>query len=340
MLSKIIDEHLVHEAARLIDRSSHIVITCHMGPDGDAIGSSLAMLHFLQSLEKDDVHVIVPNTYPDFLAWMPQAGQIINYESQTEQADQLISRADLIVCLDFNTLKRLGKMSEAVSRSTACRMLIDHHIDPQIQAEVAISYPLLAATCELVFRLICRMGCFEQMNKSIAECIYTGLMTDTGNFSYNSSNPELYTIVAELLTFGIDKDQIYQHVFHTYSADRMRLMGYCMYSKMKYLPRYHTAVIALNATELRRFHFQSGDAEGIVNLPLQIRDVTFSILMREDKEKIKISLRSQGDFAVNDIAARLFSGGGHKNAAGGESYDSLEATVKRLMDALPEICPK
>ena len=164
-------------------------------------------------------------------------------------------------------------------------------------------------------------------------------MTDTGNFAYNSSDPELYIIISHLLTFGLDKDAIHSRVFDTFSADRMRFVGYCLYRKMRYLPQYKTAIIALSANELYQFNFQSGDAEGIVNMPLQIRDVVFSVFMREDKDKIKISLRSQGDFAVNVIASTLFNGGGHKNAAGGESYDSLETTVKRLMDALPDICP-
>ncbi len=332
MITDKIDKQLVTQAKEMIERAQCIVIITHMSPDGDAIGSSLAMQHYLEVLEKNSVRVIVPNRFPDFLRWLPGAEQIIVFEDNKEEGTQLLQEADLLICLDFNDLKRIGVWGELVALAPAEKLLIDHHLEPTVEADCVISYPDCVATCELVFRLICRCGHFKKMTKEIAECIYTGLMTDTGNFSYNSNQVDVYAIVGELVYLGIDKDAIYNQVFNTYSIDRMRLMGFCLYNKMKIFPKQHTSLIALSRKELYRFNFQSGDAEGLVNLPLQIKDVHYSVFMREDKDKIKISFRSQGDRPVNEYAHVFFNGGGHKNAAGGESYASLEETIQKFED--------
>lgn len=327
MITEKLTKQEIQAANLLLDAANSIAIVTHMSPDGDALGSSLAMQHYLESLGKDLIAVIVPNRFPAFLSWMPKAQDILCYDERTDECNTILKEADLIVCLDFNDLKRIGAVGEQVATSEAKKLLIDHHLFPQPFADVAISYPDTASTSELVFRLICRSGNFQLINLPTAECIYTGMMTDTGNFSFNSNQPDNYSIVYELVKLGVDKDAIYNKVFNTYSVERMRLMGYCLYRKMKIYPKNHTALIALSRKELYRFNFQSGDAEGLVNLPLQIQDVYYSVFMREDKDKIKISFRSQGDRPVNEFASLFFNGGGHKNAAGGESYTALEDAV-------------
>ncbi len=332
MITDKIDKDLVAQAKEMIARAQRVVILTHMSPDGDAIGSSLGMYHYLRLLNKEDVQVIVPNRFPDFLHWMSGADDILIFEEKKEECAQLLQAADLLIMLDFNDLKRIGLVGELAALSPAEKLLIDHHLYPNIDAQCVISYPDCVATCELVFRLICRCGDFKNITLEMAECIYTGLMTDTGNFSFNSNQVDIYAIIGELVYIGIDKDAIYNKVFNTYSIDRMRLMGFCLYNKMKIFPEQHTALIALSRKELYRFNFQSGDAEGLVNLPLQIKSIRYSVFMREDKDKIKISFRSQGDYPVNEYASIFFNGGGHKNAAGGESYDTLEATVQKFED--------
>ena len=328
MIKELFPHPQMAAAVKLLDRARSVAIIAHMSPDGDALGSSLAMRHYVEQLGKEPVAVIVPNAFPDFLAWMNGANDILIYENRRTEADIILSSADLIICLDFNDLKRIGQMVKAVEESPARKLLIDHHIAPAQFADVIMSYPQSPSTCELLFRFICQKGDFALIDKTIAECIYTGMMTDTGNFSFNSNQVDTYNIIAELVRKGIDKDAIYNRVFNTYSADRMRLMGFCLYHKMRLFPEQHTALIALTRKELYMFNFQSGDAEGLVNLPLQIKDVYYSVFMRADKDKIKISFRSQGDRPVNEYASKFFNGGGHKNAAGGESYTTIQKTVE------------
>ena len=335
MISKIIAEDLITKVRKAIDSVEKIVIVTHVGPDGDAVGSTLALWHYLMTIEKEPV-VIVPTMFPNFLNWLPGADQVIDYENNKEKADELISASELIFTLDFNAPKRMANMADAVINALAPKILVDHHLHPTDFAKISISYPEISSTSELIFRLICRLGDFSEINLACAECIYTGMMTDTGGFTYNSNNQEIYIIIAELLKLGVDKDEIYRRVFNTYSADRLRLMGFCLFHKMKIFPEYKAALITLTSKELYQFNFQNGDAEGFVNIPLSIAGVDFSVFMREDTDKIKISLRSQGTFPANKVAAELFNGGGHLNAAGGESFLTLTETVKKFEDALPD----
>lgn len=335
MISKIIAEDLISKVKKAIDSVDKIVIVTHVGPDGDAMGASLALWHYLMTIDKEPV-IIVPTAFAAFLAWIPGAECVLDYENNKEKSDELITAADLIFALDFNTPSRMGNMADVIITASADKILIDHHLHPDNFAKVIISYPEISSTSELIFRLICRMGDFSKINLACAESIYTGMMTDTGGFTYNSNNQEIYIIIAELIKLGVDKDAIYRKVFNTYSADRLRLMGFCLYEKMKVYPEYHAALISLSAKELSQFNFINGDAEGFVNIPLSIEGVDFSVFMREDTDKIKISLRSQGTFPANKVAADLFNGGGHLNASGGESYLTLSETVKKLEDALPD----
>lgn len=336
MITKIIDEDLIQEAKSMIEDAENIVITTHVSPDGDAIGSSLALCDFLKSIEKN-VTVIVPNDFPGFLKWMPGASDIIVYEKKKNLAESAIAQADLICALDFNVLKRIENLGIIVADSAAKKIILDHHLDPGNFADLVISYPQFPSTCEMVFRLICRMGYFTEMTKECAECIYTGMMTDTGGFTYNSNNTEIYIIISELIKKGINKDAIYDKVYNNYSESRYRLMGYMLYEKMKIYPEYGTAMISLTSEELSKYDFKKGDTEGFVNMPLSIKGIIFSAFFKEEGGKIKCSFRSQGDVATNEFAAKYFNGGGHKNASGGEMYRTMEETIAEFEKELPSL---
>lgn len=335
MLTKVILQANIDHLEKWIKRADKVVIVSHVSPDGDAIGSSLGLYHYLDFLGKN-VSVIVPNAFPDFLRWMPGAKDILRYDKYKEFADELIMGADVLFCLDFNSLKRIDKLAGAVAASPARKALIDHHPYPEDFCKITISHPEIASTSELIFRLICRMGAFEDMSKECAECIYTGMMTDTGGFTYNSNNREIYFIISELLSKGIDKDAIYRKVYNTYSESRLRLMGFVLYSKMIVYPEFNAALITLTDEEQKRFNYVKGDSEGFVNIPLSIKDIRFSVFLREDRDSnmIKISLRSVGSFPCNKVATEFFGGGGHLNASGGEFYGSMDEAVELFKRAL------
>ena len=335
MLSKVIAQASVDHVEKWFEKADRIVIVSHVSPDGDAIGSSLGLYHFLTSQDKN-VHVIVPNAFPDFLKWMPGAKDVIQYNRYKDFADKLILEADVICCLDFNVLSRIDEMEEVVKNAPGRKMIVDHHLYPGDFARIVISHPEISSTSELVFRLICQLGNFSDISKEGAECIYTGMMTDTGGFTYNSNNREIYLIIGELLSRGIDKDEIYRRVFNTYSEDRLRLMGYVLYDKMQVYPEFNAALITLSRAEQKKFRYVKGDTEGFVNMPLSIKNVCFSAFLREDTEKdmIKISLRSVGTFPCNQVAADFFNGGGHLNASGGEFYGPMEEAIALFKQAL------
>ena len=335
MLSKVISQANIDHVEKWFERADRIVIVSHVSPDGDAIGSSLGLWHFLNTQDKT-VHVIVPNAFPDFLKWMPGAKEVIQYNRYKEFADKLIMEADVICCLDFNVLSRIDEMEEIVSASPGRKMIVDHHLYPGDFARIVISHPQISSTSELVFRLICQLGNFSDITKEAAECIYTGMMTDTGGFTYNSNNREIYLIIGELLSKGIDKDEIYRKVFNTHSEGRLRLMGYVLYEKMQVFPQFNAALISLTREEQQKFEYKKGDTEGFVNMPLSMKGICFSVFLREDTEKdmVKVSLRSVGTFPCNEVAAEFFNGGGHLNASGGEFYGPLEEAVALFKQAL------
>ena len=332
MLTNIITEEQITQTKQLIDNARQITILTHISPDGDALGSSLGLWWFLKGIGKK-AKIVVPNKFPEFLAWMPGSEEIVVALDDNELADKTVAEADTIFFLDFNTLSRINWLKNSAASSTARKVLIDHHPYPDIECDICISYPEISSTSELIFRLICRMGQQRDIDLKIAECIYTGMMTDTGNFSYNSQCPEIYLIIHELLKIGINKDDIYNRVFSTYSVDRMRLMGYCLSKKMKIYKEQRAALIYLTLAECEHYNYQIGDTEGFVNMPFSIKDIDISILARQDKEKIKISFRSQGSFPANKMAEE-FKGGGHLNAAGGESYFSMKKTIDMIEEAI------
>ena len=335
MLSKVISQANIDHVEKWFEKADKLVIVSHVSPDGDAIGSSLGLYHFLLSQDKT-VHVIVPNAFPDFLKWMPGAKDIIQYNRYKDFADKLINEADVLCVLDLNALSRLDDMQDVVRNSPARKLLVDHHLYPEDFARITISHPHISSTSELVFRLICQLGNFSDISKEGAECIYTGMMTDTGAFTYNSNDREIYLIIGELLSKGIDKDEIYRNVYNNNSESRLRLQGYVLCDKMQIFPEFRAALITLSREEQKRFHYVKGDTEGLVNIPLSIKDVCFSVFLREDTEKdmIKISLRSVGTFPCNQVAADYFNGGGHLNASGGEYYGTLEEAVELYKQAL------
>lgn len=335
MLEKVILPSHVEKAGKLFDNAEKIVIVTHVSPDGDAIGSSLGLLHFLETQGKN-VHVVVPNAFPDFLRWMPGAKDIVRYDRYTDFANQLIAEADLICCLDFNVLSRIDAVARPVEAAGCKKLMVDHHLYPGDFCDVIISHPQISSTSELVFRLICRLGYFEDITLEGAQCIYTGMMTDTGGFTYNSNDRQIYFIISELISKGIDKDEIYRKVFNTYSEGRLRLMGYVLYEKMQVYPQFRSALICLTKAEQSKFHYVKGDTEGFVNIPLQMKGICFSAFLREDTEKpmVKVSLRSVGAFPCNQVAAEFFNGGGHLNASGGEFYGTMDEAIEVFKRAL------
>ena len=320
---------------QLISNAQNILITCHKSPDGDAIGSSLGWAEYLRSLGKDAT-VIVPDQYPDFLKWMPNTEKIVRYDKHKEKCNMLFKITDLIFCLDYNTPSRVDEMESSLVSSPAPKVLIDHHLDPNVPAVLTISQPEASSTSELVFRIVWQLGGFERLSKQFAVPVYCGMMTDTGGFLYNSTRPEIYFIIGELLTKKIDKDKIYRNVYHNYSEDRIRMMGYVMYEKLVYVPELHAAYYTLTKEEQKRFNFLKGDAEGLVNIPQQIKGLKLSISLREDSDKpnlVWVSLRSVDDFPCNKMAEEFFNGGGHLNASGGRVNGTMQDAVETVKKA-------
>lgn len=341
----ILTSDQVAQLSHLISDAKNIIITCHKSPDGDAIGSTLGWAEYLRSIGKEPT-IIVPDQYPDFLSWIPNTEKIVRYDKHPEKCDMLFKIADLVFCLDYNTTSRVDEMEKALVSSIAPKVLIDHHLDPDVPAVLTISHPDLSSTCELVFRIVWQLDGFNRLSKQFAIPIYCGMMTDTGGFLYNSTRSEIYFIIGELLTKHIDKDKIYRNVYHNYSESRIRLMGFVMYEKLVYLPESHAAYYSLTRQEQKRFHFIKGDAEGLVNIPQQIKGLKLSISLREDTDKpniVWVSLRSVDDFPCNKMAEEFFNGGGHLNASGGRINGTMEeaiATVNRAIEAYDTLLKK
>lgn len=335
-LKQYLDSEGLRQWHQLVDSAQHIVIIGHHGPDGDAMGSSLGLCHLFRSLGKTDVQVVMPSLFPDFLKWLPGASDVLLYEYRRAATKTVLAKCDLLMCLDFNSLGRLEELAGPVEYCQAPRILIDHHLDPEPIAELVISDPPASSTSEIVFDLIWQLGYFPALTRDAAACIYCGMMTDTGGFTYNSSRPEIYFIISQLLTKGIDKDKIYRAVYNNYSESRMRLLGYILNEKMEYFPQRHASIFTLTKEEMTRFSFKKGDAEGIVNMPLQIQGTRLSISLREDTEKplIRVSLRSVDDFPCNKMAEQFFNGGGHLNASGGSLKMTIEQARQQALKAL------
>lgn len=335
MISQVIKESNIKALRALLEQSENIVITCHVSPDGDAVGSSLAMYHVLTSLGKN-VNIVTPDTLPKNLLFLPGAKDILPFTRHGDYGRKLFSSADLVLCLDFNMPYRVDEMSDTLLNSKAKKVLIDHHLDPADFVDVTISHPEISSTCLLVFRVLCRLGLFDAIDKKTAECIYTGMMTDTGNFTYNSNDPDTYLIISELVKKGINKDELYARVCNTNSESRLRLNGYAVAHKMQLYPEHKAALISLTQEELKEYNYERGDTESLVNIPLSIPGIVYTAFMRDDIDYIKVSMRSKGEFAVNRICEKYFNGGGHKNASGGEFKGTMQQAIDVFVSTLKE----
>ncbi|MEZ4885033.1 MAG: bifunctional oligoribonuclease/PAP phosphatase NrnA [Chitinophagales bacterium] len=319
----------------LLEEPKRIVLTTHTRPDGDAMGSSLALYHYLKQ-QGHDVSVITPTNYSVFLHFLPGDHEVIIYENHQKRCNKLVEAADLLFVLDYNAPKRAKPMDRAIQKTKATKIMIDHHLEPE-EGFAAYAFWSVAAssTCELVYEFISQIGSTESIDKKIATCLYTGICTDTGRFKF-SVTPRLFEIVADLLRKGININKIHTQVFDTFSEDRLRFLGFCLTKRMMVFPEYNTAFIYVTERDFRSFNYQEGDKEGLVNYPLSLAGFRFAALITENDEMIKLSFRSKGNFSVNDFARNHFEGGGHKNASGGLSRLSLEATIDKFIDLLPK----
>jgi len=314
----------------------NVVITTHQKPDGDAMGSSLGLFHFLKQLGHS-VTVISPTNWADFLDWMPSTKLVLDYERQTEEANELIDKADWIFCLDFNTLSRTKRMEDKLANATGIRILIDHHQEPQIEKfAYGVSSTNKSSTCEMVYDLIMDSGNEAFINASVAECLYSGVMTDTGSFRFPSTSASVHRMVATLKDKGLQHSRVHEALFDNYLENRFRFIGHILLNRMEIFYEYNTALIAVNQQDLIKYDIITGDTEGLVNYPLSIKGIKLAAIVIDRGEERKCSFRSKGSFDVNTFARKYFNGGGHFNAAGGQSKEPLDAVVAYFKEAMTE----
>lgn len=329
------DKHL-RILQKRITTSRQILVTSHRHPDGDAIGSILSLYHFLKPLEKK-IYLVVPDDYPDFLKWLPGTDDIYIYESQRKKVDALIQETDLIFALDYNDFSRTEQMEAKLKGAEAFKVLIDHHPQPNDeQFDILFSEVNYSSTAEIMFNIFTRLNISAEINKDCANSLYAGIMTDTGSFSHSVNRPELFEAVASLIRKGVDAERVNRNIYDTYSESRLRLLGFSLSERMKVLPEYATAYIYLSQADIKRFNYRDGDAEGLVNYGLSIKGINFSVLMKEREGVVRLSLRSKEGFSVNEFARDNFEGGGHKKAAGANSYLSLQDTIEKFESLLPK----
>lgn len=331
----MIDTRILEITAELA-KADNIVIVPHKGPDGDAMGSTLGLMHFLRD-KGHKATVIAPNDYPHFLKWLPGNEDVLIYESQKEQADKLIAEAQILFTLDFNHLSRCGEMQDALVASEAVFVMIDHHQEPSDYAHYTYSDSKMSSTCEMVYRFIDKLRASKKITPEIATCLYTGIMTDTGSFRFSSTSSDTHRVIADLIDKGADNSQIHNNIYDTNSESKLQLMGTAL-QNIRVNKELKTAYISLTQEELNRHNFKKGDTEGFVNYGLSLEGIVFAVIFieKETEDLIKISFRSKGDFDVNKFARAHFEGGGHINAAGGKSDLSMNDTIVKFNRLLPE----
>lgn len=329
----------IQEVFPVLNVSRKIFITTHHKPDGDAIGSILALSHYL-SAKGHSVTAVTPSEVPDFLNWMPGCRQLVNFESTPDTAINVLKDADIIFCADFNDPSRTKHMETLLLEAKQPKVLLDHHLFPKDVWDYGVSMPEKSSTCEMVFDFIRLAGDDGFINSEIATCLYVGVMTDTGSFKFPATTPSVHTMVARLLETGIDHTAIHEHVYDAWSESRMRFLGYVLIEKMEVFRKHDAALIVLSRKDMNLFNVQNGDTEGLVNYPLSIKGIRFSTLITERGDEIKMSFRSKGDFDVSKFARLYFEGGGHFNASGGRSKASLEDTVAQFKKILEDNHPK
>ncbi len=319
-----------------LGNSKNVVITMHQKPDGDAMGSSLGMYNFLIQFGHS-VQVIAPTNWPGFLSWLPGADLVLNYEANKTKADEFVNNADWIFCLDFNVLSRTKDMELLLLAAPGKKILIDHHELPQFEVfDYGLSQPQKSSTAEMVFDIIKASGNLEKINNEVAQCIYTGIMTDTGSFRFPATNANVHAIVSALMEKGLDHTKIHEGIYDTGSEARLRFMGNALLNRLEVFYEYNSAIIAIPGTDVQKYDLKTGDTEGLVNYPLSIEGIKMAAILIDRGELRKWSFRSKGDFDVNMFARKHFNGGGHKNAAGGHSTESFESTLKKFQDVLVE----
>lgn len=330
----MVEEGVARTIRSWIKDARKVAVLTHTNPDGDAIGSSLALALAFEKIGIES-QVVIPDGLPDFLRWLPGIEKSTTYAYKQEKAIGIIEGADLIFCLDFNDPKRLNGIEEYLQSTSAKKVLIDHHQEPMDFTDIAISETWRGSVGEMIYIFLEEVLLEDIMDKEIATCLYVAIMTDTGNFNYASSYPEIFHIVGDLMKFDLEKDRIYSNVYDAFSEDRMRLQGYCMLEKMVVLPKFHAAYISLTDEELKKFNYRKGDTEGFVNIPFSVKGIKFTALFVEKKDRIKVSFRSRGNFPVNVVASEHYHGGGHINAAGGDSFTSMKETLAGFESLLP-----
>ncbi|MBU2920865.1 bifunctional oligoribonuclease/PAP phosphatase NrnA [Winogradskyella psychrotolerans] len=321
----------------LLSAPKNIVIVPHRNPDGDAMGSTLALYHYLK-LHNHDAKVIAPNDYPDFLKWLPGDDTVLKFESQQAESNLLIDKADIIFTLDFNAFHRAGhQMADVLEKSSAIKIMIDHHQQPDDYATFMYSDVNMSSTCEMVYNFIEMLSDTDKINATIATCLYVGIMTDTGSFRFPATTSKTHAVIGHLIDKGADNSQIHNNIYDTNSYSRLQLLGRAM-QNLKVIPELRTAYITLSQAELDEFNFKKGDTEGFVNYALSLKGIIFATIFIENKQDniIKISLRSKGDFSVNEFSRAYFNGGGHTNAAGGRSEDDMQTTINKFISILPQ----
>ena len=335
-----VDIELINRFEELINSSNKsIVLVPHMHPDGDAMGSVLGLWRVLQNSGLK-VKIVSPTKYPEFYHWMDGHEQVIIFSHHPKQAANAFNESDLMICMDFNQLSRVGNMKELVENFKGKKILIDHHPYPGDFTDLVISDVSCSSTAELTFSILQSTKFAPFVDTNAATSFFTGIMTDTGSFDFNVSDPRTFETVAQLTRMGIDQLDIHSKVYDNYSADRMRLMGFCLSNRMTVYPEYHAAAMYISLEDQKTFNFVTGDNEGFVNMPLSIKGVVFSALFTEKEKYIKVSFRSKGEFAVNEICEKYFNGGGHRNASGGELYASMQETLAKFENLLPEFKEK
>lgn len=331
-----IDIELINGFEQLIGESTKsVVLIPHTNPDGDAMGSVLGLWRVLKNAGIK-AKVVSPTKYPEFYHWMDGHEEVIIFSHHPKQSARALSEADLVICMDFNQLSRLGDMRSLVEEFQGKKILVDHHPYPSDFADLTISDTTFSSTAELIFSVLQQTGLLQHIDRDAATSFFTGIMTDTGSFDFNVSNPNTFEVVAQLTRMGIDQLDIHSKVYDNYSADRMRLMGFCLNNRMAVYPEYRAACMYISLEDQKNFKFKTGDNEGFVNMPLSIKGIIFSALFTEKEKYIKASFRSKGDFAVNEVSEKYFNGGGHRNAAGGEYYASLNEALAQFEKLLPE----
>ena len=325
----------IKQLKEVLAQPQKIVITTHHKPDGDAMGSSLGLYNYL--IQKGHhVQVITPTDYPIFLHWLPNNGEVIIYTEQLENSQKLIAAADLIFCLDFNSLSRINEMGEWVAQSNAKKVMIDHHLEPDDFDDYRLWSVKACATAQLVYEFIVNeMEEPEFLTKEVANCLYTGIMTDSGSFKFSNTTAEVHQIVADLIQKGAENHRIHQLVYDNSSENRLRFLGYCLSNRLEVFKEFNTAMISVPQSDLEKFNIETGDTEGLVNYALSINGIRLAALIIERPDRVKLALRSTGDFPANEICKKYFNGGGHRNAAGGASDDSFNEVVNQFKNLLP-----